>query len=372
MLSYIIKRLAWAIPTLFGVSVLIFLMVHLAPGDPALLALGEHANKEAVDALREQMGLNKSLLEQYFIFISQAIQGDFGISITSGEPVIDEFMQRFPATVELSLVSMFLAVVLGLFAGIISAVKRYSLFDYTAMTTALAGVSMPVFWLGLMLIYFFSIKLGWLPVSGRLGYEFDIDEVPHRLKLVGDVIGEQQRAAKFIDHYKKTVESIKRRTAALTDDKKPMAIHLFNVEKLRIAPYPWYAAAGANYPVTKWTNTDMEQILAWNPDIIYISNFTDKMPEDFYSNNIPGQDWSQVNAVKNRRVYKVPLGTYRWGPWNAESALMLWWTAQIQHPNLFNDYKIEDKIKDFYQEFYDYQLSAEEVSWILNPNPLKG
>ncbi len=177
MLSYIIKRLAWAIPTLFGVSVLIFLMVHLAPGDPALLALGEHANKEAVDALREQMGLNKSLLEQYFIFISQAIQGDFGISITSGEPVIDEFMQRFPATVELSLVSMFLAVVLGLFAGIISAVKRYSLFDYTAMTTALAGVSMPVFWLGLMLIYFFSIKLGWLPVSGRLGYEFDIDEV---------------------------------------------------------------------------------------------------------------------------------------------------------------------------------------------------
>ncbi len=202
--------------------------------------------------------------------------------------------------------------------------------------------------------------------------QFDIDEVPHRLKLVGDVIGEQQRAAKFIDHYKKTVESIKRRTAALTDDKKPMAIHLFNVEKLRIAPYPWYAAAGANYPVTKWTNTDMEQILAWNPDIIYISNFTDKMPEDFYSNNIPGQDWSQVNAVKNRRVYKVPLGTYRWGPWNAESALMLWWTAQIQHPNLFNDYKIEDKIKDFYQEFYDYQLSAEEVSWILNPNPLKG
>lgn len=177
MLSYIIKRLLWAIPTLLGVSILVFSMVHLAPGDPALVMLGEHANKEAVDALNEQMGLNKPLLEQYYIFISQAIQGNFGISTISGEPVIDEFLERFPATVELSLVALTFATIAGLFAGIISAVKRYSVFDYVSMTTALAGVSMPVFWLGLMLIYFFSVQLGWLPVSGRLGYEFDIDDV---------------------------------------------------------------------------------------------------------------------------------------------------------------------------------------------------
>lgn len=177
MLSYIIKRLLWAIPTLLGVSILVFSMVHLAPGDPALVMLGEHASKESVEALREQMGLNKPLLDQYIMFVSNAVQGDFGISMTSGEPVIDEFMERFPATVELALVAMFFAVIAGLFAGIISAVKRYSIFDYTAMGTALAGVSMPVFWLGLMLIYFFSVELGWLPVSGRLGYEFDIDEV---------------------------------------------------------------------------------------------------------------------------------------------------------------------------------------------------
>lgn len=177
MISCIIKRLLWAIPTLLGVSVLVFFMVHLAPGDPALVMLGEHANKEAVDALREQMGLNKPLLEQYFLFVTNALQGDFGISVISGEPVIDEFMERFPATVELSLVALVFATIVGLFAGIISAVKRYSLFDYAAMTTALAGVSMPVFWLGLMLIYLFSVHLGWLPVSGRLGYEFDIDEV---------------------------------------------------------------------------------------------------------------------------------------------------------------------------------------------------
>jgi len=177
LISYIIKRLLWAIPTLIGVSVLVFSMVHLAPGDPALVMLGEHANKEAVDALREQMGLNKPLLEQYFMFIANAVQGDFGISIISGEPVIDEFADRFPATVELSLVALTFATIVGLFAGIISAVKRYSWFDYISMSTALAGVSMPVFWLGLMLIYLFSVNLGWLPVSGRLGYEFDIDHV---------------------------------------------------------------------------------------------------------------------------------------------------------------------------------------------------
>jgi len=152
-------------------------MVHLAPGDPALVMLGEHANKEAVDALREQMGLNRPLIEQYYLFITNAIQGNFGISTISGEPVLDEFMERFPATIELSLVALSFATIAGLFAGIISAVKRYSIFDYASMTTALAGVSMPVFWLGLMLIYFFSVELGWLPVSGRLGYEFDIDEI---------------------------------------------------------------------------------------------------------------------------------------------------------------------------------------------------
>ena len=177
MISYIIKRLLWAIPTLLGVSILVFSMVHMVPGDPALVMLGEHANKESVDILREQMGLNKPLWEQYYLFVSNAITGDFGISLASGEPVIDEFMERFPATVELALFAIIFSIIIGLFAGIISAVKRYSIFDYAAMSTALAGVSMPVFWLGLMLIYFFSVELAWLPVSGRLGYKFDIETI---------------------------------------------------------------------------------------------------------------------------------------------------------------------------------------------------
>jgi ABC-type dipeptide/oligopeptide/nickel transport system permease component len=192
LLSYIIKRLFWAIPTLLGVSILIFSMVHLAPGDPAFLILGERANAQNLAELREQMGLNKSLIEQYYIFISNAIKGDFGMSLISEEPVIDEFMARFPATIELSLFSMFFATIFGLFAGIISAVKRYSIFDYTAMSTALAGVSMPVFWLGLMLIYLFSIQLGWLPVSGRLGYEFDIDEITGLLLIDSLILKEYE------------------------------------------------------------------------------------------------------------------------------------------------------------------------------------
>jgi ABC-type dipeptide/oligopeptide/nickel transport system permease component len=152
-------------------------MVHLSPGDPAITLLGDHANKESVEKLREEMGLNKPLYEQYFIFVKRAVTGDFGNSMKTKQPVLEEFKERFPATVELATVAMILAVILGIAAGIISAIKRYSLFDYSAMFVALAGVSMPVFWLGLVMIYFFSVKLGWLPVSGRLGYEFYVDDV---------------------------------------------------------------------------------------------------------------------------------------------------------------------------------------------------
>lgn len=194
MFSYIIKRILWAIPTLLGVSIIIFSMSHLAPGDPALVMLGEHASKESVEALREQMGLNKPLIEQYFMFISNAIQGDFGLSITSGQPVIEEFMERFPATIELATTALFLATIFGLIAGIVSAVKRYSIFDYTSMSAALAGVSMPVFWLGLMLIYLFSVKLGWLPVSGRLGYEYYIEDDLTGFYLIDSLIMEDYEA----------------------------------------------------------------------------------------------------------------------------------------------------------------------------------
>ena len=177
MFSYILKRLIWTIPTLFGVTLMVFSMVHLSPGDPAVAILGDKANEQSVRELRAQMGLDKPLYTQYFIYMSNIAKGDFGKSATSYEPVLDEFMDRFPATIELASLAMIIATFFGVLAGIISAIKRYSVFDYASMFGALAGVSMPVFWLGLILIYFFSVKLGVLPVSGRLGYEFDIDHV---------------------------------------------------------------------------------------------------------------------------------------------------------------------------------------------------
>ena len=177
MFSYIIKRLIWTIPTLFGVTLMVFSMVHLSPGDPAVAILGDKANAQSVKELREQMGLDKPLYTQYYIYMSNIAKGDFGKSATSYEPVLEEFMDRFPATIELASIAMIIATILGVGAGIISAIKRYSIFDYASMFGALAGVSMPVFWLGLILIYFFAVKLGVLPVSGRLGYEFDIEHI---------------------------------------------------------------------------------------------------------------------------------------------------------------------------------------------------
>ncbi|MEK7484438.1 MAG: ABC transporter permease [Planctomycetota bacterium] len=177
MWIYLLKRLGYAVPTLLGLSLLIFAMVHLAPGDPALIMLGERASKDSVEAIRKDLGLDKPLYEQYRIFIVNIFQGDFGKSIKSKQPVWTEFRQRFPATLELTVVSMTLAVVFGIIAGIISAVKRYSFWDYFSMVGALSGVSMPVFWLGLVFIYIFSVQLEWLPVSGRISFHYEVPEI---------------------------------------------------------------------------------------------------------------------------------------------------------------------------------------------------
>lgn len=177
-------------------------MVHLVPGDPALVILGEHANKESIEAWREQMGLDKPLLEQYFLYINHILHGDFGTSFVSGEPVLEEFLQRFPATIELSLSALLISLVLGLSAGMVAAIKRYSFFDYASMGAALAGVSMPVFWLGLMLIYFFGVKLSWFPVYGRLSDAFYLDG-PTGFYLIDSLLAHNYPA--FVDALKHLV-----------------------------------------------------------------------------------------------------------------------------------------------------------------------
>ncbi|MCJ8342285.1 MAG: ABC transporter permease [Cetobacterium sp.] len=166
MHKYILKRLVLLIPVLLGVSFLVFTIMSFTPGDPAQLILGENAPKEAILKLREEMGLNKPFLFQYFNFVKNAIFGDFGRSYTTGRDVFGEIFSRFPNTLVLAVLGVAISVLIGIPLGIISATKQYSLLDSVSMIGALLGVSMPNFWLGLMLILGFSVHLGWLPSGG--------------------------------------------------------------------------------------------------------------------------------------------------------------------------------------------------------------
>lgn len=169
MFKYILKRLFLLIPVLLGVSLLVFTIMYLTPGDPAQLILGENAPKAAIEALREQMGLNDSFFMQYFRFVKNALMGDFGRSYTTGREVFNEIFQRFPNTLVLAILGVFISVIIGIPIGIISATRQYSFLDSFSMVFALLGVSMPVFWLGLMLILTFSVHLRLLPSGGFEG-----------------------------------------------------------------------------------------------------------------------------------------------------------------------------------------------------------
>ena len=166
MHKYVLKRILLLIPVLLGVSLLVFAIMSLTPGDPAQLILGENAPKEAVLKLREEMGLNDPFFMQYFRFVKNAIMGDFGRSYTTGREVVGEIFARFPNTLILAVIGIIISVCIGIPIGIISATRQYSFLDSFSMVIALLGVSMPVFWLGLMLILTFSVKLGWLPSGG--------------------------------------------------------------------------------------------------------------------------------------------------------------------------------------------------------------
>lgn len=171
MTHYIIKRLLNLLPVLLGITLLVFLFLHLIPGDPATVMLGERATPEQVEALREQLGLNQPLPLQYLTFLNNLLHLDFGTSIISGIPIIDEIKTRFPATFELSLAAMIVAVILGIPAGVLAAVYKNRPADNLTMIGSLLGVSMPVYWLGLLLIYLFAITLNWFPPSGRISID---------------------------------------------------------------------------------------------------------------------------------------------------------------------------------------------------------
>ncbi len=169
MLKFAIKRILITIPVLIGVTFIIFSMMYFTPGDPARLILGENASDEAVFELREEMGLNKPFFTQYFSYLNGLLHGDLGTSYTTKMPVADELKARLPVTAKLATYVILFAIVIGIPAGIISAIKQYSILDYITTILALLGITMPNFWLALLLILFFSVTLGILPASGLYG-----------------------------------------------------------------------------------------------------------------------------------------------------------------------------------------------------------
>jgi peptide/nickel transport system permease protein len=183
MFRYFVKRLLTVVPVLIGVSMLVFGFIRLIPGDPAVTMLGERATPENTARLREQLGLNRPIHEQYLVFVGNALRGDLGTSVLRQEPVTREIIRRFPATIELSLGAILVALVIGVPAGIISAVRRNTWFDAGSMLVALTGVSMPIFWLALMLIFVFAVVLHWFPSGGRLAATSDFKPITNLLLL---------------------------------------------------------------------------------------------------------------------------------------------------------------------------------------------
>jgi len=176
MLRFVLTRLGLVIPTFVGITLLSFAMIRMIPGDPIELLVGERSLDPARhEALRHQFGFDRPLLAQYAVYIGEVLRGDLGHSITTKEPVLKEFLELFPATIELSVAAMLLATVIGLPIGILAATRRGRFLDHTVMGAALTGYSMPIFWWGLLLILLFSVYLGWTPVSGRIdvAYYFD-------------------------------------------------------------------------------------------------------------------------------------------------------------------------------------------------------
>lgn len=169
MFRFVINRLIQILPTVIGITLITFFMIRLIPGDPVDVMIGERGiSDERRAEFREQLGLNRPLWEQYQSYLGDVLTGDLGTSFVTRTPVLEEFADRFPATLELAFFAMLFAIAIGIPLGMLAAVKRGSVFDHTVMTISLTGYSMPIFWWGLMLIIFFSLNLDWTPVGGRI------------------------------------------------------------------------------------------------------------------------------------------------------------------------------------------------------------
>jgi dipeptide transport system permease protein len=194
MLRFFLTRVSLVIPTFIGITLLVFCLIRLVPGDPIETMAGERGIDPARHAeLRAEYGFDKPVLVQYGLYIARVLQGDLGRSIVTNESVLTEFLALFPATMELALCAILFALILGIPAGIIAAVRRNSIFDHGVLGVSLAGYSMPIFWWGLILILLFSVQLGLTPVSGRIDVLYYIEPVTGFL-LIDSLLSEDEGA----------------------------------------------------------------------------------------------------------------------------------------------------------------------------------
>lgn len=203
----------------------------------------------------------------------------------------------------------------------------------------------------------------------------NMDDLENLITMLGDALNCEDRAQQVISWYDETMDYFEGKAdqvAALSEDEMPRVLHFLRVHEMTcftggMNPFITTLEGGQNFMLPEdVTEPTMETILAYDPEIIFLSNFDDVTPEDFYENRLEGQDWSNVSAVKNHRVYKVPCGLYRWAPPNTfEKPLYMKWTASIVQPDIFSDYDIRTEISDFYKDYYGYELSEEQMDRLL-------
>ena len=179
MVRHILRRLLLAIPTLWAVFTVIFIIVRVAPGDPATAVLGDNASQQAVEALREQMGLNVPLWQQYLEFLGGLLRGDLGDSLKTGQPVWNQISSALPHTVELTLAATFIGLLLGIPVGVLTAVKRNKAPDYIGRIVSLVGLSLPAFYLAVILIYFFAVRIDWFPAVSAAPFSDPVENLHH-------------------------------------------------------------------------------------------------------------------------------------------------------------------------------------------------
>ena len=198
----------------------------------------------------------------------------------------------------------------------------------------------------------------------------EFDSIKENIKIISEVLKKKERGDLLVEYMDKGINEVASKLAEIKDEDKPKVVEFYSDMKIAVNQYNhWMNPSGAYNPAHKLegklAEVDMEQMLLWNPDIIYLGNHSDLMPEDFIENKQEGRDWSIINAVANKQVYKIPIGVYRWDPPGVETPLMVKWAAKIQYPQLFSDMDMEVELKKFFEYVYDYTLSDDEVATIL-------